>query len=307
MPVTNEPVLIDTAMLGHAGITAAYVLRGEATTLVETGPKSTVGHVLEGLERAGVEDLDFIVVTHVHLDHAGAAGTLAHRFPDAVVAVHEIGAPHLVDPGKLWSSAARIYGDAMEDMWGGIDAVPANRIRTLTDGDRIELGGLALRAVATPGHASHHHAFLEEGSGTVYCGDALGVRLPDMGVLRPATPPPEFDLEQAIASIERIRALGAESLSLTHFGSTASGVNSLGVDHACEQAIEALRRWAEWVSAARATTSELDEATVQVEKAARSALESSLDDIQVERLERTTTYRMNTWGYMRYLDKEEGG
>jgi glyoxylase-like metal-dependent hydrolase (beta-lactamase superfamily II) len=304
----SRPIVVDTMMLDERGITAAFVVRGsERTALVETGPKSTVANVERALAEAGVDDLDAIVVTHVHLDHAGAAGTLARRFPRARVLVHEIGAPHLADPTKLWSSASRIYGDAMESMWGGIDPVPDERLVAVADGDEVDLGGgVVLRAVATPGHASHHHALLDEGSGAVYAGDALGVRLPDLGVLRPATPPPEFDLEQAVASIERIRELAPAALFLTHYGSVGSGADGMPVDAACDEAIALLRRWAEWVTDARAESENLDEAAARVRLSARSSVESRLDADQVVRLEKTTSYRMNTWGYMRYLERREG-
>jgi glyoxylase-like metal-dependent hydrolase (beta-lactamase superfamily II) len=298
---------IDTGMHDEPGITGAFVVRGERTALVETGPKSTATNVVKGLTDAGVETVDVIAVTHVHLDHAGAAGTIARLFPSATVAVHEVGAPHLVDPSKLWSSAARIYGDAMEAMWGGIDPLPPDRIRTLADGDVIDLGGRTLRAVATPGHAFHHHAFLDEGSGTAFVGDALGVRLPDLGILRPATPPPEFDLELTIASVERIAELAPERVVLTHFGPSDVGASHLAPAEACEQAIDAFRTWERWVRAARAEAGDLDGTAAAVERRARGEMESALNDDQIARLEKTTNYRMNTWGYMRYLDKSEQG
>ncbi|HEV3472122.1 MAG TPA: MBL fold metallo-hydrolase, partial [Actinomycetota bacterium] len=163
-----DPVVIDTQMHRKVGITAAYVLRGEKTALLETGPKSSLEHVLAGLDAANVDHLDWIIVTHIHLDHAGAAGTLSQRFPDARVGVHEIGAPHLADPSKLWNSARRIYGERMEELWGGIDPIPPQRIHVIADQDVIDLGGLSLRAVETPGHAYHHHSFLVEEAGFVF-------------------------------------------------------------------------------------------------------------------------------------------
>ncbi|HEX2295223.1 MAG TPA: MBL fold metallo-hydrolase, partial [Actinomycetota bacterium] len=211
----TRPLTIDLKMHGFPGITGAFVVRGDRTALVETGPKSSLEHLVAGLDAAGVDEVDCIVVTHIHLDHAGAAGTLAARWPAAEVFVHPVGAPHLADPGKLWASAARIYGDAMESLWGGIDPVPADRLVEVGDGDTIDLGSTALRAIETPGHARHHHAYLDEAGGTLFYGDALGVRLPDVGVIRPATPPPEFDLEAAIASIGRIRDAAAERLCFT--------------------------------------------------------------------------------------------
>ena len=286
-------------MHGFPGITGAFVVRGDKTALIETGPKSSLDHLLAGLAAAGIERADYIVVTHIHLDHAGAAGTLAAMWPDAQVVVHPVGAPHLADPSKLWSSAARIYGDAMDALWGGIDPVPAGRIVEVDDGDVIDLGGTSLRVIETPGHAGHHHAYLDDASGTLFSGDALGVRLPDAGVIRPATPPPEFDLEAAIASIGKIRDARPSRLCFTHFG-TRSGEDPAAT---CEAAVDALVEWAGWIRAAREETTDIDEVTESVRRAAAAAYGERLDADAVTRLEQTTSYRMNTWGYMRYLDK----
>ncbi len=292
-------------MHGRMALTGVFVVRGERTALVETGPRTSIRHVVAGLEQAEVTSLDYIVVTHIHLDHAGAAGTLAARYPDATVVVHPAGAPHLADPTKLWRSAARIYGADMERLWGGVDPVDADRIRTIEDGERLDLGGRSLEAVETPGHARHHHAFLDDATGIVFTGDALGVRLPDVGFFRPATPPPEFHLEQAIASITRIRNLGATAVWLTHFGPQAAGERALDVDEACVRAIEALQRWAGWVRSARERTRDVDEATAIVRALAEASTDAALSQEAVTRMEQTTSYWMNTWGYMRYMDQAE--
>ena len=297
----HAPELIDTNMHGFPGVTATYVLRGnDAVALVETGPKSRVEDVLAGLERLGIEELRWIVVTHIHLDHAGAAGTIAQRFPEATVAVHGVGAPHLVDPSKLWASASRIYGDAMERMWGGIDPLPEERVRVLADGDTIELGGRTLTALETPGHAGHHHAYVDDATGAMFTGDALGVRLQDVPTVRPATPPPEFNLEKAVASIERIRSAAPTELWPTHFGRVEGAV-----DDTCEQAIDALRRWEGWIEEARSATRDVDEIAERVRVADRESAAGKLSPEHVDRLEQTTSYRMNVQGYMRYLDKKE--
>lgn len=303
--MTREPIVIDTKMHGLERLTAAFVVAGEQTALVETGPRSSVGEVAAGLERAGIDRLDWIVVTHIHLDHAGAAGTLSARWPGARVAVHEVGAPHLVDPSKLWSSATRIYGNRMDELWGGIDPIPEERIHIVRDGDVIDLGGRSLRAFDTPGHAYHHHAYLDDLTGAMFTGDALGVRLPDVGSVRPATPPPEFHLEKAITSINRIREAEPSTLWLTHFGPHDQGPTTAGVDATCVAAIEALNQWGEWVRLAREKTSEMDEVVEVVRNEVRGALEGRLDQAAVDRLEQTTSYRMNTWGFMRYFDKVE--
>lgn len=296
--------VIDTQMHGLPGITGAFLITDEQTALIETGPKSSVEHVLAGLRVAGIENLDWIIVTHIHLDHAGAAGTLARHFPEARVAVHEVGVRHLVDPSKLWSSASRIYGDAMERMWGGIDPLPEERIVALADGDKIELGATTFQAVDTPGHAGHHHTYLDVSSGVAFVGDALGVRLPDVGVMRPATPPPEFDLELAVSSIARIKDLGPDEIYLTHFGSPAAGANPAAPKEVCDEAIEALRAWGGWVEAARAQTTDLDEVSRLIMARSRAAMGAEVDEDAIERMEQTTSYWMNTWGYMRYFDKK---
>ena len=292
--------VIDTNMHGFPGVTGTFLVRGEKAALIETGPKNRVDDVLAGLASAGVDELDAIVVTHIHLDHAGAAGTLAQRFPEARVYVHEVGAPHLVDPSKLWSSASRIYGEAMNSMWGGIDPIGVDRIEVLHDGDKVDLGGRTLQAVETPGHAFHHHAYLDDATGTVFTGDALGVRLPDVKSVRPTTPPPELDVEKMIASVRRIAALRPERVCLTHFG-PADGP----VEDVCDEAIEVVQKWAEWVRDARESTTDLAEVTEIVATKAREDLEGRLPSREVERLEQTTSYRMNTMGYMRYFDKRE--
>jgi glyoxylase-like metal-dependent hydrolase (beta-lactamase superfamily II) len=299
----GDYTVIDTKMHGRDGITGAFLLRAAKTTLIETGPKSSVEHVLKGLENAGVDHLDWILVTHIHLDHAGAAGTLATRFPDATVGVHEVGAPHLVDPSKLWSSASRIYGDEMEKLWGGIDPIEPDRIHKLSDGDSIDLGDRALKVVETLGHAGHHHAYLDDSSGTMFTGDAMGVRLPDVGVFRPATPPPEFNLDAALASLDRIRDVSPASVVLTHFGASDDGERPLDVNEACDEAADALRTWHAWVSDARTRTRDIDEVTEYVRAEAHEALEGRIDPADLERMEQTTSYRMNASGYMRYLDK----
>jgi glyoxylase-like metal-dependent hydrolase (beta-lactamase superfamily II) len=301
----GDPRIIDTRMHGLDGITGAFVVRGEKTALVETGPKTSVEHVLAGLRDAGIDRIDWIVVTHIHLDHAGAAGTLVQHFPEATVAVHAIGAPHLKEPAKLWSSASRIYGDAMEEMWGGIDPIPEEKIRALEDGDKIDLGGRSLQAVETPGHAYHHHAYLDDATGILFAGDALGVRLPEVGVMRPATPPPEWHVAKAVSSIERIKEIGPEAVWLTHFGPHYRGANTTSVAETCDRAIAAIRQWEEWVKRARAESTDLDEATANVQWRARQALEGGISEEMVNRMEQTTSYRMNVSGYLRYLDKEE--
>lgn len=189
--------------------------------LVETGSQTSVPVVLEALSGLGLgpDDLAGIAVTHIHLDHAGGVGDLARAFPNATVYVHPVGARHLVDPSRLVASAGRVYGEALDTLYGRLDPTPEARIRALEDGEEIPVGpGRVLTAVHSPGHASHHLALHDSETGVLFAGDAAGVRLPDVGVLRPATPPPDFDLDLAVRSLHAFAARRPSSLALAHFG-----------------------------------------------------------------------------------------
>jgi glyoxylase-like metal-dependent hydrolase (beta-lactamase superfamily II) len=291
---------IDSQMHGLKAITAVYYLPGPRPAIIETAPATSLGAVLAGLTEAGVEDLDWIVVTHIHLDHAGAAGDLAERFPGARVVVRAEGAPHLADPNRLWASAARLYDD-MEGLWGWMRPVPAERIDAVSeDGVVADLGdGRRLEALYTPGHAAHHMALFEPSSGDVFAGDALGVCLPGAGVLRPATPPPEFDLEAALDSIERIRRLRPRRLLPTHYGAAPSTDPLL--DAAGERLREAVEL-AEKVVAEGGGLAAIREAFRKDEEARAGGLDQELDT----RLAHTTSYDLNARGIARYLTKRRG-
>jgi len=233
---------IDTLLGGWKRVTAGWLVEGPAPVLVETGSQTSVPVVLAALEGLGVgpHDLAGIVVTHIHLDHAGGVGDLVRAFPRARVYVHPAGARHLADPARLVASAARVYGDMLDSLYGRLDPTPVERISILEDGDEIELGsGRALTAVHSPGHASHHLALHDSETGVLFTGDAVGVRLPDVGVLRPATPPPDFDLDLAIGSLRRFGARRPSTLALAHFGVLEGDPQELLGD-----AEEVLRDWA---------------------------------------------------------------
>jgi glyoxylase-like metal-dependent hydrolase (beta-lactamase superfamily II) len=209
---------IDLRFQGQPQVIASYVLRGpRGVALVETGPASTYANLTTGLRALGIElsQISDILVTHIHLDHAGAAGWLA-RESGATVHAHHIGAPHLVDPTRLLASAGRIYGDQMGPLWGETVAVPAGQMHPLQNGDVIEAAGLHLQAVDTPGHAYHHIAYLLDG--LCFTGDVAGVRLPGQIHVRLPTPPPEIDLPAWRASLAHLRSINPDQLLPTHFG-----------------------------------------------------------------------------------------
>jgi len=202
-------------------VTAGYLIEGPAPVLVEAGSQSSVPVVLEALAGLGVGpgELAGVVVTHIHLDHAGGVGNLAGAFPGATVYVHEKGARHLADPSRLVRSAALVYGPLLDTLYGGLDPTPTERIHVLEDGEDIEIGdGRTLTAVDSPGHAKHHVGLHDSSSGILFVGDAVGVRLPDVGVLRPSTPPPDFDLDLALNSLRRFAERRPSSLALAHYG-----------------------------------------------------------------------------------------
>ena len=175
------------------------------------------------LERAGIAmaDVTSLLLTHIHLDHAGATGTLVRENPRLRVYVHEKGAPHMVDPAKLLASATRLYGDAMDRLWGEVRPVPADAIVALAGGERITASGRDLDVAYTPGHASHHVSYFSADSGIAFVGDTAGIRVTPGGFVLPPTPPPDIDLEAWRDSLRRIEAWGAETLFLTHFGPSA--------------------------------------------------------------------------------------
>jgi len=214
-------VAIDTEMAGLDQTVAAFLVPGERPAVIETGPATVTRTLTEGLRSLGLgpNDVASFVLTHIHLDHGGAAGDIASLFPNATIVVHPEGARHLVDPAKLMASAYRVFGDRLDTTFGPLKPVPADRIRAVEPGTLLELGGgRTLEIVEATGHARHHMAIQDSDSGVIFVGDSMGVYLPEAGVLRPATPPPDFDMEIALATLRRYRARAPRGLYLTHFG-----------------------------------------------------------------------------------------
>ena len=294
---------IDTMLGGMDRMTAGFLVEGTQPALVETGSQSSVPAVRAALAAAGLgpADLRWIVVTHIHLDHAGGVGDLAAAFPGATVVVHERGARHLLDPSRLIDSASRVYGPLLDDLYGRMLPVPEDRLVAAADGHRIDLGdGHQLTLVDSPGHAKHHHAVLDEQTGTLLVGDAVGVKLPDFGILRPATPPPDFDLEQASASLRRFAALRPERVVLTHYGTVDPPLETLA------EAEEMLRRW---VEVAERTMRESEEAGIDDIAAALAetfaAPPDDLDPAIRDKFEVLNGVHSNAAGIARYLSLRE--
>ena len=303
MPVSdlgNGVHLIDLNFQGSPDVIAAYLVEdaGERA-LIETGPTSSLENLLAGLEEIDVapESIDKLLVTHIHLDHAGAAGTFMRRYPQARLYVHERGAPHMIDPSRLLASAQRIYGDQMEPLWGAFEPVPAHRIEILTDENSIQIGNRQLQALYTPGHASHHVVYHDQ-SGAVFTGDVAAVRLPETDYVRPPTPPPDIDLELWTQSIERVRNLHPNVLYLTHFGPFDD------IEHHLQQAHDRLYDWADVVARAQASGQDRPEIVDTLRRHAdRELLALTNDAALVERYELATPFGMTVDGYLRYFTK----
>lgn len=185
--------------------------------LVDPGPESSVQNVIEAI---GDEQPRAVLLTHIHLDHAAATGALVRRWPGLEVYVHERGAPHLIDPSKLLASAARLYGKDMGRLWGEIVPVPKANVHVLGGGESV----LGMRVAYTPGHASHHIAYLHEDSGTAFTGDVAACRIPPSRLIVPPTPPPDIDIEAWEESLDLVAGWAPERLALTHFGAVEDDV-----------------------------------------------------------------------------------
>jgi glyoxylase-like metal-dependent hydrolase (beta-lactamase superfamily II) len=200
--------VIDSMHTGLDRVIGAWERNG---ALIDPGPSSSIETVLAGLDGG---EPSAVLLTHIHLDHAGATGTLVERFPSLRVYVHESGAPHLIDPERLLRSAGRLYGDDMDRLWGEVLPVPRENVTTLSGGEEVD----GLRVIYTPGHASHHVSYLDPDTGDAFVGDVGGVTIPPTGEVWIPTPPPDIDVELWAASIASIRDFGPERLALTHFG-----------------------------------------------------------------------------------------
>jgi glyoxylase-like metal-dependent hydrolase (beta-lactamase superfamily II) len=297
--------VIDTLTAGIERVTAGYLLDAPRPTLVECGPALTVDGVIAALRGLGMEpgDLAHLVVSHVHLDHAGGAGDIAAAFPSATIVVSEVGARHLVSPDRLNASARRVYGPLMDTVYGDCTPIASDRVRAVADGDILDLGGgRRLELLYTPGHAKHHIAALEPDLGALFVGDSVGVRMPGMAKVRPATPPPDFDLEQALGTLGRYAALRPSTIYLAHYGPARQPSELLA------EAEDRLRAWAETVEAAVAEHDELEHVVETLMQRFGGELTPDPGDPNAERrMELLTGYESNAAGLMRYFATRRAG
>lgn len=289
-------------MAGMTDLVAAYLVPGERPAVVETGPATVTGALVDGLASLGIgpHDVAHFVVSHIHLDHAGAAGDLAEIFPNAEIVCHVEGARHMSDPSKLMASAYRVFGKELDRLFGRLKPVPPDRLRAVDDGDRIELGGgRSLEVIYAPGHARHHMAVQDTDSGVIFVGDSMGVYLPEAGVLRPATPPPDFDLELARETLHTYRARDPKGLYLTHFGPAPANRDLLA------EADERLVRYGDVVRAAMRKSTDLDFLASRLAEATREDYRAVWDrpDL-IAKFESLNAFRSSAAGYLRYFQTE---
>ncbi|MEU8198997.1 MBL fold metallo-hydrolase [Microbispora amethystogenes] len=300
-PLGGDVYEIDTRMAGYSGITAGYLILGDRPCLVETGTSTSAPVVRDALSSLGVgpDDLATVVVTHIHLDHAGGVGDIAAYYPSAEIVVHEKGARHLADPSRLMASAKMVWGDKLDVLFGALTPTDAARIRALGDTGTIDLGGgRTLSSHYSPGHAKHHVGLLDSLTGDLYVGDAAGVYLPETGDLRPATPPPDFDLDVALDSIALFSALTPQRLLFSHYGPVGD------VPSILERSAEELRVWVDLTRRAHAEGMEVDHAVAMVRDRTReryAALRG--DDATAERFELLSEAASNVAGIIHWLDR----
>lgn len=285
--------------MGLTETVAVFLIEGHSGfSLIETGPGSTLPTIKKAIAELGFSlvDLKHIFLTHIHLDHAGAAGQLALD-TGATVYVHERGAPHLIDPGKLLSSAQRIYGEQMDTLWGTMIPAPRQQIVALQGGEVLKLNDHQLQIIYTPGHALHHVSYFLDDE-ILFTGDSAGIRFAGSKVIRPALPPPEVDLEIWQQSIEAMLALNPKRLMLTHFGQVQDAQTHL------HQVMSRNQTWAEEVLLGLQQKEDVTTLIKRVSHLAEQELiQDGADALTIKRHQTSSNAEMTVMGLTRYWTK----
>jgi len=291
--ISDAIALVDTEALGEFGVVAAYLVTGKEIALVDMGYRSSASVVLRDLEARGLQDLDYLLPTHVHLDHCGACGTIARKFPDASILSHPIGVPHLIDPGRLVKAAGQLFGDELMRRYGVPEPIDPKRVKNVADEETINLGkGVTLRSIWTPGHASHHLSYLLEGSADFITGDAVSLRYPSYPAPIPTTPPTSFNLEKTLASIGRIRSFSPTRLFAPHFGVVA------GAGKWLDDNVEVLVHWKETLADLIMMNRSVEQIVgIMTERVSAQAKISSSEIPSFLK----TSIRVSVLGFLRYL------
>ncbi len=287
---------------GEPEIVGSYLFSGrDEIALIDPGPGSMLEAQLAAIREAGFDpaDVTHLLLTHIHLDHAGMTGSLLRHMPRATVYVHSKGAPHLIDTSKVIASAERIYGDQMKELWGTIESVPEERLRIIEGDDILTIADRRLEVHYTPGHAVHHVIYFDVHSGELFCGDVAGVRLQDVDYVRPPTPPPDLDIEAWSESIDKLKRLRPDVLYIAHFGPTRNVTQHL------ERLRERLYAWGDFVlSAMRDGKSEAEIIELLIAHTEPELQRATGDPHSLKRYEIATNYAMTVQGYMRFWTKK---
>lgn len=279
---------------------ACYLFDTPERVLVEVGPSATLHHLTEVLDGLGIDGIATIVVTHIHIDHAGGAGHLARRYPNARIGVHSSGARHLAKPDRLWASAVGVFGEEwLSSSWGAMEPIAEDRLLLLDEGDRVPLGrGRFLDVMHTPGHARHHIVFHDDESGGMFVGDSVGLCYPHGHFVQPVTPPPDFDARLVIEQMHRMLERQPSFLGFAHFGPEPRVAETLA---AAEQRI-----W-DWVRVVESTAHLTDEEATSELKlwSRRHYLDLGFADEDIRRYEEKTFWPMQVAGIRRWLASRE--
>jgi len=291
--------IIDLKPTGVENFIASYVLKGEkATAIIETGPTCSIPNLLSGLREIGVrnEDVDYVMVSHIHIDHGGGAGTLMKHLPNAKLVVHVRGAPHIISPEKLWEQSKLVLGE-VAIAYGEIESVPEKRVITASDMTSFDLGGsVQVKVLETLGHASHHLAYFDSDSQGIFQGDAAGIYFPQLNVTIPTAPAP-FNLEMTLASLEKLAQLQPKRLYYTHYGSVENGVERL-------KRYEAqLHLWASVVSEAVKRGDTIESVHEQILQK-DPQMKAAIDFINRHLVIRKGVVMQNVHGYVEYFKRK---
>ncbi len=294
--ITERVRMLDTYALGQPKTVCAYLVRGPKPTLVDCGYATSSESVLAGLAECGVmpSEVRYLIPTHVHLDHAGAAGRLLKEMPNATVIAHERSVKHLVDPKKLIESATRVFGEAIVRLYGAPDPVPEGRITAVGEELHLDLGdGLSVVAIHTPGHAPHQISVLLENSKSLITADAVGIVYPGMGALIPTTPPPSFDPGGLAASIRKLEGTEPTSLLVPHFGPRSDP------GWVFRNTLEKVDEWVEKVGSHRKRGLGLDQIALAMEEEVER--EAGVSDLPIYA---SVSVRTSVMGILDYLDRK---
>jgi len=295
-----EASILDLNFLGYSEAIASCLLEGGGElALVDSGPTSCLPTLRAKLAERGLQvaDLTAILLTHIHFDHAGAAGTLVRENPRLKVYVHGIGAKHMVNPERLLASATRLYGDAMQQMFGEFLAVPAENLTVLVGGEQLQVAGRKVEVIYSPGHASHHVTFLDLSTGTAFVGDTTGLRLPGHGLVAPVTPPPDIDLEVWDRSLEEISRRKPARIFLTHFGPYKN------VEEHLDQTREGMHRWADRAAEIMAATTDDGARIARFIKESEAEMHRALPAETAVRYTKGANATLSWYGLERYWRK----